>query len=83
MSDVPPVRVVQLLTVDPLAEVVPFLPPADGVGPARCEDGGDLHTGWVDLSHVAVQGQTRSGKSAWCHSLLARAVRHRPRPTCR
>lgn len=66
---------IELLPVDPLDGIVEFTAPHSGVWLARCEDGRDLHTEWADLPHIGVQGQTRSGKTAWCYSLLAQAVR--------
>ena len=44
---------------------------------ARTEDGDDITCRPDDLPHMITQGKTRSGKSAWCYSLLAQVV-HRP-----
>lgn len=63
---------VELLTVDPLAVVVPLLLPRPDILLGRLEDGR-----WrtldrpEDLPHIIAQGQTRSGKSTWLYALLA------------
>ncbi|MBJ7452925.1 MAG: hypothetical protein JHC71_12710, partial [Blastococcus sp.] len=43
----------------------------------RDEQGCDVTASPRDLPHLVVQGQTRSGKSAWCYALLAQLA---PRP---
>jgi S-DNA-T family DNA segregation ATPase FtsK/SpoIIIE len=71
---------VELLVSDPL-DVAVSLPQRPALaGPvllARDEQGRDLLAEPAALPHLAVQGQTRSGKSAWTYSLLAQ-VSHRP-----
>lgn len=69
---------VELLTTDPLAGIVAFTAPTRGVWLARGEDGTDITAEWRDLPHLAVQGQTRSGKTAFMYALLAQAA-HYPR----
>jgi S-DNA-T family DNA segregation ATPase FtsK/SpoIIIE len=65
---------VTLLAADPLADVLHLgsrWPADDRVWLARDEDGTDITADPVDLPHMIAQGQTRSGKSAWCYALLA------------
>ncbi|GAY09832.1 FtsK/SpoIIIE domain-containing protein [Pseudonocardia sp. N23] len=61
---------VALLLADPLAHTLP-LTPGLGLLIGRGEDGNDLRCEPVDLPHLLVQGQTRSGKSSWLYALLA------------
>lgn len=64
---------VDLVDVDPLAQVVPFLPacPAGHVVLGVGEHGQVVTLPLDDLTHVVVQGATRSGKTAALYSLLA------------
>lgn len=64
---------VQLVEVDPLAglrrsqgEVTD-----GGIVVGRLDTGGDAHVDLRDASHLAIQGMTRSGKSAFCYTLLS------------
>ncbi|MFC5994300.1 FtsK/SpoIIIE domain-containing protein [Pseudonocardia hispaniensis] len=64
---------VDLIEHDPLAAPVPFLPPHSA---GELVFGIDEHAATVtvpldELTHLTVQGATRSGKSAWTYSLLA------------
>ncbi|GEL22768.1 hypothetical protein PSU4_17220 [Pseudonocardia sulfidoxydans NBRC 16205] len=65
---------VALLLADPLAAELPLVD-GPGVLIGRGEDGGELRVDPVDLPHVIVQGQTRSGKSTWLYALLAQLAR--------
>lgn len=71
---------VTLLQDDPLGPEFP-LPPAAELGPrlllARDERGHDVVAFPEELPHLVVQGQTRSGKSAWLYALLAQLVDRR------
>ncbi|OJY53541.1 hypothetical protein [Pseudonocardia sp. 73-21] len=64
---------VDVLTVDPLADYVPLHLPR--TGPAvligRGEDGLDITEDWRRGAHTIVQGVTRSGKSVWTYGALA------------
>lgn len=64
---------VQLVEVDPLdglrrstGEVTDA-----GIVVGRLDTGGDAHVDLRDASHLAIQGMTRSGKSAFCYTLLS------------
>lgn len=65
---------VELLRAEPLCGLVDFPGPVRSVAEpvllGRTETGADLRRSLVDSGHAIVQGQTRSGKSAWCYSLL-------------
>lgn len=69
---------VELLTVDPLAAVVELPPGNDacarGLLLAVDDTGAQVRAELAELPHVVVQGQTRSGKSAWTYALLVQAV---------
>jgi hypothetical protein len=64
---------VTVLTVDPLAGVLPLhLPrPGPGVLIGRDEGGTELVEDWRRGAHTIVQGVTRSGKSVWTYGALA------------
>lgn len=64
---------VTLLPDDPLSEAysLPRGPLSGPVLVARDEQGGDIAVAPADLGHVAVQGATGSGKSAFLYSLLS------------
>lgn len=64
---------VTVLTVDPLAGVLPLRLPRSGPGVliGRTEDGADLVEDWRRGAHTIVQGVTRSGKSVWTYGTLA------------
>jgi hypothetical protein len=70
--------IVDVLTVDPLAAVLPL--EREGESPSvllgRDEGGQDVTVDPVDLPHMIVQGQTRSGKSTFLYALLAQLTRH-------
>lgn len=66
---------VELLTVDPLAAVVPMRRlPGVRVLVGCDEHGDDITADLAELPHVAVQGQTRSGKTAWTYALLSQVA---------
>lgn len=67
---------VRLLDRDPLDVAVPVPSPAlaGRVLLARDEHGRDVATDPAALPHLAVQGQTRSGKSTWLYGLLAQVA---------
>lgn len=67
---------VTLLDADPLNTVV-ALRPGRGVLLGRDETGNSIRVRPADLPHTAVQGVTRSGKSAFTYALLAQLA-HRP-----
>ena len=69
---------VELLAVDPLAQVIdlPEVRQMTQLWIARTEDGDDIVCRPDDLPHLITQGKTRSGKSAWCYSMLSQ-VAHR------
>ena len=64
---------VDLVEIDPLANVVPFLPaaPADHVVLGVDEYGQVVAVAVDELTHIVVQGATRSGKTAALYALLA------------
>lgn len=66
---------IELLTVDPLADVLPLDATGPGVLLGRDESGEELRVDPVDLPHMIVQGTTRSGKSVFTYGLLAQLVR--------
>lgn len=66
--------VATMLARDPLAEVVPLVPSPLGVMFGRDEFGEDVLTPAHRLTHMIVQGSTRSGKSAWSYALLAQVA---------
>lgn len=68
---------VDLITTDPLSAVVPFLPPApaDHLVLGVDEHGEVIAVPVDELTHVVMQGATRSGKSAAGYSLLAQLAR--------
>jgi hypothetical protein len=66
---------VALLLVDPLLEPLPLDLRAPGILIGRDEGGEELRVDPVDLPHLIVQGQTRSGKSTWLYALLVQLVR--------
>lgn len=63
---------------DPLAGVRESVDPRSAtlcpVVVGRCQDGSDATVDLRDASHVAIQGMTRSGKSALCYTLLSPLV---------
>lgn len=75
--------VVTLLAADPLAATLPLdvaaLPPPalTSVLLGRDEAGQDVAVDPVDLPHLIVQGQTRSGKSTFLYALLAQVSQMR------
>jgi hypothetical protein len=69
---------IDLVASDPLAATVPF-PLVRDLGEVvfGIDEHGDTVTERLDeLTHVVVQGATRSGKSAWTYSLLAQLAAH-------
>lgn len=64
---------VELLTRDPLAGVLPLVLPRAGhrVLIGRTDDGRDVEEDWRGGAHTVVQGVTRSGKSVWTYGTLA------------
>lgn len=64
---------VQLVEVDPLAGVRRSHGEVTdgGIVVGRLDTGGDAHVDLRDASHLAIQGMTRSGKSAFCYTLLS------------
>jgi len=64
---------VDVLTTDPLAAVLPLQLPRRGAGVliGRTEFGEDLVEDWRRGAHSIVQGVTRSGKSVWTYGTLA------------
>jgi S-DNA-T family DNA segregation ATPase FtsK/SpoIIIE len=69
---------VELHRVDPLPDVVAWPgyvgSAADLVLLGVTEQGERLQTSLERCGHIAVQGQSQSGKSTWCYSLLAQAA---------
>lgn len=65
--------VVEVLTIDPLAGVLPLHLPRRGGGVliGRDEAGLELVEDWHRGAHTIVQGVTRSGKSVWTYGALA------------
>ncbi|QJY46945.1 FtsK/SpoIIIE domain-containing protein [Pseudonocardia broussonetiae] len=69
--------VVTVLTSDPLAGSLELPPsPRAGVLLGRDEGGENLEVDPVELPHLIVQGQTRSGKSTWLYALIVQLLRH-------
>lgn len=64
---------VDVLDRDPLVVPLP-LRPGRGVLIGRGEDGDELRVDPLDLPHMIVQGQTRSGKSMWLYALLVQLL---------
>lgn len=64
---------VQLVEVDPLSGLRRSTGEATdaGIVVGRLDTGGDAHVDLRDASHLAIQGMTRSGKSAFCYTLLS------------
>lgn len=42
----------------------------------RLDDGGTAVVDFADASHIAIQGMTRSGKSAFCYTMLSPLAKH-------
>ncbi len=67
--------VLTVVTEDPLAGVL-GLPDGAGLMIGRAEDGSDVTVpSAVELPHLIVQGQTRSGKSTWLYALMIQLLR--------
>jgi S-DNA-T family DNA segregation ATPase FtsK/SpoIIIE len=66
-----------LLRADPLGPTLALDLRRPGVLVGLLEHGEPLRVDPVDLPHLMVQGQTRSGKSTWLYALLAQLVRDR------
>ncbi|NMH98909.1 FtsK/SpoIIIE domain-containing protein [Pseudonocardia acidicola] len=64
---------IELLAADPLDAVLPLdlTPARGGVLLGRDEAGCEVRVEPVELPHLVVQGQTRSGKSAFLYALIA------------
>ncbi|MDN5856881.1 MAG: hypothetical protein L0K86_29395 [Actinomycetia bacterium] len=69
---------VDVLTADPLAGVVPLVLPRPDrrVLIGRTENGAALAQDWRAGAHTICQGVTRSGKSVWTYGLLAQLADH-------
>ena len=69
---------VKTYDVDPFAGVRRSVDPQRaGLSPiivGRCQDGSDAVVDLTDASHIALQGMTRSGKSAFCYTALSPLV---------
>lgn len=66
---------IDLVRTDPLAELValpaPILSVYERITLGQVESGERLRVSLVDVAHLIVQGQTRSGKSRWTYGFLA------------